>query len=177
MFCLNYLQIEQLANKAGLSLHNENKNILYSDSTSEFSNELSPDLNKIHLNKSDSNINTDFSKHFNFLLSRYNGKNVNLYTMSSISERMFRHIKSGKYLRKEAVLALLITLELDIDDIQIALKKAGLILSSSIASDAIIIWLLGNEVKDFSGVKRLLYINEILYSLKLPILGTRDKVE
>ena len=43
-----------------------------------------------------------------------------------IDERMFRHIKSGIYLRKESVLALLIAMGQDLENIQITLKKAGL---------------------------------------------------
>jgi len=88
---------------------------------------------------------------------------------------MFRHIKSGRFLRKEPVLALLIALGLELEDIQFALKKAGFILSDSLPRDSIIIWMLNNESINQKREMRLMQINEILYSLGQPLLMTRLK--
>ena len=92
-----------------------------------------------------------------------------------VSERMFHHIKNGKHLRKETVLALLIVMELSVSEIQVTLKKAGFVLSNAIARDVVIMWLLENELDNKKGEKRLLYINDKLYALELPLLTTRSK--
>jgi len=89
---------------------------------------------------------------------------------------MFRHIKNGQYLKKESVLALLIVLDLLLNEIQTALKKAGLFLSNSLANDAVVTWMLSNDACSLRGAVRLRTINETLYSLDLPLLMTRLKV-
>lgn len=148
LFSLNLEEQESLAIKAGLSLHG-----LWG-----------------HDKKSP---NIGFANHFNKLLNKYPGKKIELCKAALVSDRMFRHIKSGYHLKKEPILALLITMELGLADIQTALKKSGYFLSSSIPSDAVIIWMINNEVYCQKGAMRLHYINETLYSLNLPLLMTK----
>ena len=92
-----------------------------------------------------------------------------------IDERMFRHIKSGVYLRKESILALLIAMGQNLVNIQIALKKAGFILSASMYSDTVVIWMMENKLIRNIGTARLASINNVLYDLDLPLLMTRSK--
>jgi hypothetical protein len=160
---------------------------IQSDLFTEFSEEICSDakelsfdaanekiLSKNHENTLRKNfINTKFANHFDSLLSDYSGKKSDLYKSALISDRMFRHIKAGRYLRKEPVLALLIVMELSLDDIQRSLKIAGYTLSYSIPSDVVILWILESDTYKHKGAKRLYRINEILYSLELPLLMTR----
>ena len=101
-------------------------------------------------------------------------KHKTIYTDSLLSERMYRHIKSGRYLTKTSLLALTISLGCTIDEIHTVLQKAGYVLSESIVFDMVVLWLLQNA----GGKKEkelLLCINDVLYELDLPLLMTRDK--
>ena len=148
LFGLDQHEKEMLANKAGLSLG--------SSATEPCSNQ-------------------NFAIHFNALISTFPGKKNELYQSALVSDRMFRYIKSGLYLKKEPILALLIVLGLELDRIQTALRKAGFILSQSLHNDAVIIWMLKNQAKALAGADRLRIINETLFSLCLPLLMTRQK--
>ena len=109
--------------------------------------------------------------------------------MTNVSESMFYHMKSGRYLRKEPILATFIAMGAGFDEIQDGLRKAGFVLSDSLPFDKIIKWILENEPPDNEhkavqeeqrlsprlGIKRLNQINDVLTSLEMPNLGTRDK--
>jgi len=170
---LSFTETEELANKAGLTLYirDSEKNL-----KTEFSEELFPDIKNI-ITKEPKSINHMFATHFNNLLSKYKGKKIDLYKSALISERMFRYIKLGKHLRKESILSLLIAMELDLAEIQIALSKAGFILSKSLINDAVIMWILNHKIHNKKGNQRLFIINEILDELELPLLITRAKGE
>ena len=88
-----------------------------------------------------------------------------------LSERMFRHIKTGYLPSKASLLALAISLELKPDEIYSLKQKAGYVLSNSIAFDMVVKWLLENSQIKIS----LFYINDVLYELNLPLLMTREK--
>jgi len=66
-------------------------------------------------------------------------------------------------------------MNLSLDDIQVMLKKAGFVLSSSMSNDSVVIWMLNNETVNLKGAKRLYIINETLDFLGLPLLMTRWK--
>ena len=181
LFCLDRAEREALANKAGLSLDARPPPGLESSHSIKLSIKPTHNIKPSHNRKP--THNTEFSKHFNHLLSTYittitTGKKIDLCEDASVSDRMFRHIKSGRHLRKESILALLIVMGLSLDEIQCALKKAGLILSRSIPGDAVIIWMLENDLYGRGGVKhgvkRLYRINEVLDSFGLGLLMTRE---
>ena len=181
LFSLSHAETEALANKAGLSLYSIKLDPrsyspfqLSSKNTVDKHIHIKENLNT-DFSPAENFINTNFIKHFNALLSTYSGKKNELCEAALVSDRMFRHIKSGKYLRKEPILALLITMGLSLEDIQKALKKAGFILSRSMPNDIVIIWMLENELSNHKGAKRLYRINELLDSLELPLLMTRWK--
>jgi hypothetical protein len=116
-----------------------------------------------------------FPEYFNKLISLYPGKKHELYDAAQVSERMYRYVKNGQFLTKETLLALAISLELKLDDIQVLLKKAGYILSRSLPNDMAIIWLIEHDERSNKKENYVSYINEILYSLEMPLLMTRDK--
>jgi DNA-binding Xre family transcriptional regulator len=116
-----------------------------------------------------------FSEYFNKLISLYPGKKYELYDAAQISERMYRYVKNGQFLTKETLLALAISLELKLNDIQVLLKKAGYILSGSLPNDMIIIWLIEHDERSSKKINYVSYINDVLYSLEMPLLMTRDK--
>lgn len=120
---------------------------------------------------------SDFIPHIGKLLSEYTGKLKDLYETAFVSERMFRYMKQGKHLKKEPLLAILIALNRNVDDIQECLKRAGYILSKSLPEDAIITWILKNETSIPSHNKafRINSINDTLHSFNLPLLMTRIK--
>lgn len=117
----------------------------------------------------------NFTAHLAELLSVYPDKKSRLRDMAMISDRMFRYIKSGKFLRKEALLALGISLGLEIDRLQIFMQKAGYCLSDSIHGDAVVKWILTDGKLTRSNP--VMNINEVLDSLGLPLLMTRLKNE
>jgi hypothetical protein len=186
LFSLDMDEMEALANKAGLSLCASDFNSeidlksipTYDYFATECSDELSPDIEGInpYLVSQLKYTNTSFAIYFNALLATYTGKKNELCGAASVSDRMFRHIKAGRYLKKEVVLALLIVLGLSLNEIQTALKKAGFILSNSLPNDAVVIWMLNNDACNLCGAVRLRTINETLYSLDLPLLMTRLKI-
>jgi len=68
-----------------------------------------------------------------------------------------------------------IGMDLDLEDIQKALSKAGYVLSKSFPNDVIIMYMLENELRGVRGRKRLLNLNELLLDLNLPLLMARSK--
>lgn len=109
------------------------------------------------------------------MISAYLGTEKQLYDIAQISERMFRYLKNGRYLKKEPLLSLAITMNLNLDDIQSFIKKAGFVLSKSIPNDVIIMWLLEHDERNNNSLNYVSYINEVLYDLELPLLMTRKK--
>ena len=160
VFGLSDIQVEELANKAGLSMCFQNSSNSHTTTHMEIN--------------ADNLLSKNFATDFNKLVSSYPGKLMNLCDIASVSDRMFRHIRNGKHLKKEPILALLVVMEQNLDKIQKLLKEAGYILSKSLPNDVVIMWLLENESLKFKGTSRVYYINETLNSLGLPLLMTRE---
>lgn len=188
LFSLSLDEKERLANKAGLSLYefkiagkrNHENGLLECSNAdkyqnSEFSTEIFPynsnskaDTQNLYKQKNVQNIN--FSGHIKSLIATYTGKQLELYRAASMTDRMFRYIKSGQHLKKESILTLLIVMDLELSDIQIALKKAGFVLTDSLITDAVIIWMLNNDALNLKGEERLWCVNYTLEALSLPLL-------
>jgi hypothetical protein len=117
----------------------------------------------------------NFSQYFCSLIAKYPGKKCDLYDEAQVSERMFRYAKKGKFMTKETLLSLAITLGLKLEEIQELLKKAGFILSKSLPNDMVIIWLIEHDERPSKKMSLISYINDVLYSLDMPLLMTRDK--
>ena len=150
LFSLTHEQTRQLATKIGITV-----DFLQESESTTQSNEA-------------------FADHFNNLLLTYPHKESQLAKDALISERMFNHIKHGKHLSKNAILALLITMGLDSLNIQKALAKAGFTLSLAIPSDVVILWLLDNQAIPATGAKRLDFVNQTLDDLGLPLVESRE---
>jgi len=151
LFGLSEIETEELANKAGLS-------IAY--------------LNSIET--AEAPQNEIFVRYFNDIISTHKGKLKDLYDTAMVSERMFRYLRNGEHIKKEPLLAILLTLTRQIDTIQDCLKKAGFVLSKSLPNDTVIMWSIENEPthNETSFVYR---INTTLDQLGLPLLMTRAK--
>jgi len=109
LFVLSDTEIEELANKAGLSIHDIQPNPNNHQPHNDIENkDVSINMSSAYsAYDTENHVCSDFIKHFNALISTYPGKKIDLCAAASVSDRMFRHIKSGRHLRKEPILALL----------------------------------------------------------------------
>lgn len=115
-----------------------------------------------------------FQTCLNILKNKYDKKSRLFYQNANISERMFQYIKNNKNPTKETTLAVAVSMNLNSEDTQRLLKSAGYILSKSIPSDAVILWMLSNYEGN-QNTSLLFRINEVLYALDMPLLMTREK--
>lgn len=106
-------------------------------------------------------------------LKDYNIKIGDLVRKAFLSERMFQYYLKGKKPTKQVLLAIVISLNLPIDEINILLCKYGYCLSESLPNDVIVIWHLKKNYTQKNGVLTLNLINEVLERLKLPLLMTK----
>lgn len=143
LFCLNATEKEQLANKAGLSF-------TYG---------------------SPIDIQNNFYNYFKQLIHRR--ENFRGSPAATISERMFEYFCEGMIPTKESVLALGISLELNLEDIQQMLGKAGYCLSRSLPADMIAWWFIKYQHNNRGNLHS---INEVLHNCGLPLLMTRNKI-
>jgi len=143
LFNLNETKTSELAKKTGIS---------WSDTSSE--------LERKQL----------FIAEFASKLKGFNGKQQDLYEQAGIGKRSFYYIKAGEKLRKESLLALLIVMELTKKEIDTLLNLAGYCLSGSHPADIVINALLEEHAFKKDGLKQLNEINEVLYTLELPLI-------
>jgi len=118
-------------------------------------------------------INDEFSRVFNDRLKSWGGKHRVLIDYMGVDKTTFYRIKSGKHIRKETLLALLILIDLDPKDIRYLLNLAGYDLSKSIPLDIVVIYFLDNKEANWSSFKLLGQINDTLCDLELPLLQSR----
>lgn len=118
-------------------------------------------------------VNGEFLLCFNDLLAASRLKPGDLCKAALVSDRMMRHIRNGRHLAKESVLALLVAMELELPQIQAALQKTGYILTKSLPGDAVVIWMLENVLYKHSGSKRVFLVNDELEEFNLPLLMTK----
>ena len=115
-------------------------------------------------------INLTFAEHFTVLLASCPIRTHDLCGAAQISDRMFRYIRQGVHLRKGAIVALLISMEQDLHDIQTTLKTAGFVLTRSLPEDLIVMWMLENGELQGTPYNRIISINETLDYFGLPLL-------
>ena len=175
LFELTYHQTEELANKAGLSLSYLIDGLITFEH--EFSKELFPyDDIENRVSHHEFKDKVAFITQLEDIITLSNRKLTDLCKDALISERMIHHMRKGQHLRKEAIIALLVVLEQELEDIQVLLKKAGYILSNSLPNDVVIMWLLKHEVCFLNGANSLLKINDVLEEMEFPLLMTRPKL-
>ena len=189
LFELSYAETEGLANKAGLSLEflkskTKDFSANMANQTLEFSIELSPygvstnlagQLNEAPFTEIPNF--KDFIECFNSTVSAHEGKISDLCEAAMVSERMFRYMKKGEHLKKESILAVLISMKCPAQYIIRCLNKAGFTLSESIIFDSVVLWSLENRNSNTKKTNLVYDINETLDSLGLPLLMTRPKKE
>lgn len=101
----------------------------------------------------------------------YTGMLKALYENAQISERMFRYYKT-KEPTKQALLAITVSRNMSLGEINAILRKYGYCLSKSLAADMVVRWYLEKE-HGLYNVSLLSDINETLYDMGLPLLMTR----
>jgi hypothetical protein len=90
---------------------------------------------------------------------------------------MYQYINNDRNPTKQTVLAIAAAMDMNLEDTRRLLKSAGYVLSKSVPSDAVILWLLFGNESNQSTIPLLFQINEILYALDMPLLMTREKNE
>lgn len=92
---------------------------------------------------------------------------VEVYKRANMDRKLFSKIRTSKHYlpSKKNIIALAIALELDLDQTQDLLNRAGYALSNSQFFDIIIEYFIVNRIFDIYD------INEVLYSYDLPLLG------
>lgn len=108
-----------------------------------------------------------------YLYLNYRGKLKDLYDSALISERMFRYYRTMMP-TKQALLAIAIALELQVDEIDILLHKCGYCLSQSIPCDVVVKWFVNSQSYKKAGASLLGEINMVLNEMGLPLLMTRQ---
>lgn len=116
----------------------------------------------------------EFPSCFTLLKKKYKRKSQSIYENANISERMFQYVKNDRNPTKETALAIAAAMNMSLEDILRLLKSAGYVLSKSIPSDMVILWMLSNQ-EGKQNKSMLFQINETLYELELPLLMTRNK--
>ena len=107
---------------------------------------------------------------FSTELNRCEGKQVELYKSARLDKRTFYRIKSGKNLRKETLLSVLLVMNLSLNEIKSYLELTGYVLSSSLPVDIVLVYLLQNDLANVYGAERLDAIIDLLHDLGEPWL-------
>lgn len=116
----------------------------------------------------------EFPSCFTLLKKKYKRNSQSIYRNANISERMFQYIKNDRNPTKETALAIAVAMNMNLEDTHRLLRSAGYVLSKSIPSDMVILWMLSHK-EGKQNTSMLFQINETLYELNLPLLMTRDK--
>lgn len=106
------------------------------------------------------------------LAREYGGRKCDLLIRAGVSERMFQYYVEGRIPTKQALLALLIAMELSFSKMEEVLAEYGYCFSPSLPGDAVILWFLRGD----PGRKDPLLLcsmNETLEELGLPLLMTK----
>ena len=113
------------------------------------------------------NRKNTFVEHLFKLIDDSGKTDVQVYTGANISRKLFSKIRSDVtyHPSKPTVIALALSLELDLNDANILLAKAGFALSDSDKVDLIYRYCFENEIYDMKDV------NEILFAFNERMLG------
>ena len=112
---------------------------------------------------------TTFSEYLLRLIDSKGLTDVEAYKKANVSKSVFHMIRSNRYHvpKKNTVLAFAIALELDLDETNKLLRKAGYAFSNAIVFDVLIQYFISHKKYD------ILEINEILYDYNQPLLGMK----
>lgn len=108
------------------------------------------------------------------MMGEYCGKRCQILAIAGVSERMFQYYMNGKAPAKQALLAILIAMELPRDRIESILRSYGYCLSRSLPNDVVVLWHM-NHRAGREAPSLLLDINAVLDEMELPLLMTRQR--
>lgn len=113
-------------------------------------------------------MDSSFSETLLKLIDRSGKTDAEIYKKADVDRRLFSKIRSNKHYQpaKNTAIALAMALELDLDEANDLIGKAGYTLSRSIKSDLIIEYCIQNRIYKLSTV------NEILYEFEQEMLGS-----
>lgn len=117
-------------------------------------------------------LHTSDENLYHFISLNYIGKKKTLYDNALISERMFRYYKKMAP-TKQALLAIAISLNTNMEDMNKLLRGYGYCLSDSVVADLVVMWFMENK-DNKAGALLLGEINEMLDNMGLPLLMTRQ---
>lgn len=160
---LSYWQINPYSTS---SIYNKTKRQVIQKAQKLFS--LSPEQAEDLANKAGLTLERPPIFRLSDILDRFHTKNSLIYQRAFVTERMFFYYKNGDHITKESLLALAVLSGLAADETDILIRQCGFCLSRSMPADAIVAWFL--QCRDLADVNS---INEVLYELELPLLGTR----
>lgn len=114
------------------------------------------------------NMDVPFNEALFRLIDQKGLKDVSVYKKANIDRKLFAKIRRGKgYMpSKRTILALAIALELNLEETDALLAKAGYTLSNSIMRDVIVQYFI------LHGQYDIYTINEVLFSYDQPLLGS-----
>lgn len=107
------------------------------------------------------------------LFKQYTDKQKKLFIEANVTERMLYYIKADRKPSKESLLALVISMGMETEEIQQVLRTAGYVLSKSLPTDMIVLYFLEHPSEWNKNISLVWQINEVLDELELPLLGTR----
>ena len=84
------------------------------------------------------------------LFKQYTDKQKKLFTEANVTERMLYYIKADRKPSKESLLALVISMGMETEEIQQVLRTAGYVLSKSLPTDMIVLYF-GTKIFRWSG--------------------------
>lgn len=136
---------------------------------------LSLEASEVLANSAGLSLHPAYGNLYEFLDMHYKGKLKNLSEDAVISERMLRYYKKITP-TKQALLAIAVSLNCELNEINDLLKCYGYCLSKSSAADIAVMWFIDNNMHK-NGSALLTEINIVLYNMGLPLLMTRQKIE
>lgn len=112
-------------------------------------------------------VESTFQEHLFYLIDSKGLKDVDVYKKANIDKKLFSKIRSNKnyHPKKETVLALCISMQLNLDDTKDLLMKAGYALSNANLQDVIIQYCIERKEYDINK------INIVLFDHNLKTLG------
>lgn len=108
------------------------------------------------------------------LMGNYCGKRCEVLATAGVSERMFQYYMNGKTPAKQALLAILIAMELPCERLESILRFYGYCLSRSLPNDVVVLWHMDHRAGRRAS-SLLLDINVVLDEMELPLLMTRQR--